>query len=482
MHRFLPPYLKWFCMICFTLGTLLLMRQAVHADIISVTTTNDSGDGSLRQAIIAANVNDTVHFDASLGGQTITLTSTLMIDKELTIDGSTLTTTLAIDGDNATQLFSIGAGTTVTLTQLTLANANGSFGGAIFNRGNLTVDSVTFHNNNALQGGGIYNVGLLMVENSTFHGNSSFNGGAISNLDVLTMTNSTLVANSSNNPGGGIANADKLYLYNTIIAGSTSGGDCVNEEIDQLDILGTLEANVNNFIEDSSCEAALSGDPKLESLAVVDGVLVHLPMAESGAIDAGDNATCTTTDQRNLSRPQGTACDIGAVELAAEIDLSRSVTETTFAAIYTSAPQPCGDSILPRHTVTPTFRNESMANYTNLYVKVTELDYQTAQAGQLPILCNADGGPGGVDAQLTLTDTLFGPNGTLDPSETFTQSLQIGLPIRAGYRIGVELYGVTEAQTRTTRDEQLLGRFTWVFDLNALTRLKHRLYLPVVER
>ena len=55
---------------------------------ITVTTTNDSGAGSLRQAIIDSLQTDTINFDSSLNGQTITLTSgQLLIDKDLTITG-----------------------------------------------------------------------------------------------------------------------------------------------------------------------------------------------------------------------------------------------------------------------------------------------------------------------------------------------------------------------------------------------------------
>ncbi|MBV5324740.1 MAG: hypothetical protein J0626_05425, partial [Rhodospirillaceae bacterium] len=35
----------------------------------------------------------------------------------------------------------------------------------------------------------------------------------------------------------------------------------------------------------------------------------------SPAIDAGDGALCPATDQRDMARPQGSNCDIGAYEL-----------------------------------------------------------------------------------------------------------------------------------------------------------------------
>ena len=48
--------------------------------------------------------------------------------------------------------------------------------------------------------------------------------------------------------GGGIDNYSTLAMYNTIIANSTGGGDCVS--------VGTIRANVHNLVEDGSCGAA----------------------------------------------------------------------------------------------------------------------------------------------------------------------------------------------------------------------------------
>lgn len=51
-----------------------------------------------------------------------------------------------------------------------------------------------------------------------------------------------------------------------------------------------------------------------------------LPAAGSPAIDAGDAATCAAApvdnrDQRGGARPHGPQCDIGAIEVGADIDL-----------------------------------------------------------------------------------------------------------------------------------------------------------------
>jgi hypothetical protein len=68
-----------------------------HADTIIVTNTNDSGPGSLRQALADVNDGDTI--DATEVSGTITLTSgQLLVDKSVTINGAGADV-LALDGN-----------------------------------------------------------------------------------------------------------------------------------------------------------------------------------------------------------------------------------------------------------------------------------------------------------------------------------------------------------------------------------------------
>src|SRR5688572_5179640 len=60
--------------------------HSASANTIIVWNTNDSGAGSLRQAILDAVSGDTIVFDISLAGDSIFLQSQLTINKNLTID------------------------------------------------------------------------------------------------------------------------------------------------------------------------------------------------------------------------------------------------------------------------------------------------------------------------------------------------------------------------------------------------------------
>src|SRR6267143_1332632 len=112
---------------------------------------------------------------------TITLTATITLFADTTIDGTGQNVT--ISGGNAVHVFSVLSGIQLNLNKLTIAQ------GKVFGFG---------------YGGGIFNQGTLTVANSTFEGNSAGNGGGIANFGPLTVTNSTF--SSFAQIGGGIYN------------------------------------------------------------------------------------------------------------------------------------------------------------------------------------------------------------------------------------------------------------------------------------
>src|SRR5207247_3252894 len=97
----------------------LLCAIAAHAraDTITVTNTNDSGPGSLRQAFADANDGDTIAFAVT---GTIGLTSgELLVNKNITISGPGAES-LAVDGGTKSRVFHIDSGILVTISGLTV--------------------------------------------------------------------------------------------------------------------------------------------------------------------------------------------------------------------------------------------------------------------------------------------------------------------------------------------------------------------------
>ena len=133
-----------------TNGALTAPASAAPAPsaTLTVINTNDSGAGSLRQAIIDAIPGDTIDFDTGIFAttQTITLTSgELVIDKDLTITGPGADR-LAVVGSplSPDRVFTITCGATVGISGLTIAHGQAGRGGGILNLGTLTVSGRAF--------------------------------------------------------------------------------------------------------------------------------------------------------------------------------------------------------------------------------------------------------------------------------------------------------------------------------------------------
>jgi uncharacterized repeat protein (TIGR01451 family) len=343
-------------------------------DVFDVSNANDSGPGSLRQALTDACGTAWIRFT---GDFTIYLNSTLDINKSLTVDGGdheiTLSGDSSNDGDRDVRVLSIAAGKTVTITQVdvvsgTIArtpfdpNANGggisnlgtlilsqslladnvsgggggySRGGAIYNSGTLTVTESTFLSNSTQgtnlfsSGGGIYNEGTLFLVNSTFSGNvatssSGWGGGAVFNIAAYsgvgraTLVYNTFVGNSAYE-GGAVNNHSSatMWLSNNIIEQNTTvapaGSGCYGE--------GTITASHNiidtgTFGQTSGCNNGLvAKSANLGALGDYGGPTPIFPLLlGTRALDAGDPASCPAIDGRGQPRPAGAACDIGAYE------------------------------------------------------------------------------------------------------------------------------------------------------------------------
>lgn len=346
--------------------SLLMPSSGVQANTLVVTNNADSGPGSLRQAIVDAIPGDTITFDVSLDGQTITLTGgALTINKNLTVVGPF--SGIIVSGNDASRVFVVTGAVDVDVTgvhvthgstasygggiqvlngaNLTLADGSitdsrvtASYGGAIsvWENSTATLNNVEVSGNtSAGYASGFHVWGTLNLTNVTISGNgAAFSGTAlmmqagpdidpfssVANLVNVTISNNSsphgvlneAVDVSGGGPDGGTAT---LNLTNTIVAEQAMGGDCA------VGPGGTINSLGHNIDSDGSCDLGGTGDmsnanPTLGPLALrAPGTTrTHSLGAGSPAIDNGDDVACPLADQRGVSRPLGLHCDIGAYE------------------------------------------------------------------------------------------------------------------------------------------------------------------------
>lgn len=188
-----------------------------------VTNTNDSGPGSLRNAIDNASASDTI---------TVPPGEYRLTSGQLVIDNATSLDLIGSGGDSATRIVATGAfrviciagGVNVNITGLTISGGRGAAGGACGDgqgggihdtgTGSLTLSDSTVQGNSATAtqggGGGIYKeVGDLSVQDTAVRGNSS-----------------TATSALGSNGGGGIrwtgTGLPSFVLENSEISGNTA--------------------------------------------------------------------------------------------------------------------------------------------------------------------------------------------------------------------------------------------------------------------
>jgi len=241
------------CSVLVILGCLCFLGSGskAGADTYTVTNLNDTGAGSLRQAISDANSRsgaDTIVFAPGIKGTIPLLTALPTLSDDIEIDGpgaNLLTVDRAVTTALDFRFFLIdgaGSGPTVTLSGLTLSNGVGvGGGGAVKNvHGNVTLRNCALTFNQAdFMGGGIFNAGTMTLVACTLQDNQVggiagpppvYRGGGIYNTGTLTLTQCTLGENNVNvseltpgqatGQGGGIYNTGDVTLSHCTVAGN----------------------------------------------------------------------------------------------------------------------------------------------------------------------------------------------------------------------------------------------------------------------
>jgi hypothetical protein len=216
------------------------LTATVRWTTLTVTNTNDTGVGSLRAAIAAADQHpgpETINFAPSVTG-TITLETALPdLSTGINIVGPGVSApTVARSSATGTPnfgVFTIDPGADVSISGLKITNGHGVSGAGINNSGTLTLSHCTISGNSTeggvyiTVGGGIANSGTLSLSDCTLSGNSAHAGGGIWSSGTVILANCTLTGNSD---GGGIANSGLMTVTNSTVSdnGSSASGGIFN--------------------------------------------------------------------------------------------------------------------------------------------------------------------------------------------------------------------------------------------------------------
>lgn len=278
---------------------------------------SEGGNLTLRNSSVS---NCSAHAGISGGG-------ILLNGGNFTLDNSSVSHNQANQGGG---IFSSELATlTITDSLISDNTASGMGGGLYLLASNVSIANSAIVNNAATptgRGGGLFidNLSNVVFTNTTLSGNSAgWDGGAIYKINTtdnaLTFNNTTISQNSANT-GGGLYADGNVVLRNSIVA--------ENQATTSADCTGPIRSAGYNLIGNASgCQFTASTGDQLNVIPFMAplndaGAKTTLALKPgSPAIDGGNPAGCRdqlggllTGDQRGMLRPQGKACDIGAVE------------------------------------------------------------------------------------------------------------------------------------------------------------------------
>ena len=351
------------------LAALMLWAAPATATDFTVTNLNDSGPGSLRQALLGAQAagNDRVLFAEGLTGRIALSSGELDIEEGTEIVGPGADR-ITVDGGGVFRVFHVGGLPTqpVSISGLTIERGLAAGGGgAVAASGPIILSGLVFRNNQTAGAGAAVNNSdpdLTLVRDSTFVGNASagVGGGAISvtggpltierstfnantaptgsggaifhgtgGPEQLTITDSTIAGNSAAVAGGGVQFMTNGRISNSIVAGNTAPA---RPDVDVLDTMApNVTASFSLIQQPPASGVTIDGtnvtgvDPLLKALADYGGPTPTMALRKkSPAVDKGSSDAAT--DQRGATRPfnqkgvkkapGGDNADIGAYERA----------------------------------------------------------------------------------------------------------------------------------------------------------------------
>jgi CSLREA domain-containing protein len=284
---------------------------------------NDDGTLTITDSTISGNTAGSGSFGGEGGGIFSNHDSFLTVTGS-TISGNTASSSPFGGGAGGGIYYTASGDVSLTVTDSTIsgntaeassaAGASGGEGGGIFSDTDL--DTTTTIRNSTISG-------------NTADGDGAIGGGVSNSFGLTVIEFSTITNNTASDGGGsGVASFGDDRTSTEVLSSIISA----NQGTDVDFVEGTTNSFVSrgyNLIGDGNATGAFNqtgdqtgvSDPKLGELADNGGsTMTHALLSGSPAINAIPQGTngCGTTfteDQRGVSRPQGSACDIGSFEL-----------------------------------------------------------------------------------------------------------------------------------------------------------------------
>ena len=313
---------------------------------LEVTNANDSGDGSLRQAITNANSfggSNTITFRSSAFStmKTITLGSALPDITSMVIINGPGANLLTVDGNSAYRVFYADTGADLTLDSLTIANGSAGVGAGVYD-----------------------NHATVTITNSTLSGNVATNkGGAIYvNNATLILTNTTLSGNQAANYGGGIetnGSSSLLTLTDCLFAGNQTTG-ASNPLGGALDNYHATTTVTNCTFSNNSATrgGGIYNNPN-STLTVIGSTFTSNTASQGGGIYAQNSLTVTDS---TFDSNSATALGGGITDIAGEVIVSGSTFTGNSAGLSTGGGGIYTQSSSPLTIINSTFSGNSAPN------------------------------------------------------------------------------------------------------------------------
>jgi hypothetical protein len=329
----------------------------------------DAGATLLDGVVVTENAIDGLGDGRGAGVFAGNSTGTLSVEDSVISDNE-----ITSDGNNNGAGISSDAALTITTTTVSgndiLDGTSAQGGGVLANAGFSLLRSTLASNTAVVQGatggavgegGALFggaNPGIRTIASSTISGNAAADsGGGIELNGDASITGVTFLGNSGATIGqdlysdGGMATAKNSIFGSAGACGEGNGTIVTKPPGTNIDVGTTCGFK--------GSQNQVNTIPVLGPLADNGGqTLTHAPLAGSPAIDMTSGCNGLVLDQRSITRPQGTRCDVGAVEVQ-----YRQLTATksgSGAGTISSAPTgiscggDCTESYLPGASVTLT--------------------------------------------------------------------------------------------------------------------------------